>query len=242
DKGLTHQLLSVAGVPSPHFQVFTDANARMEEKLGFPLVVKPLAEGSSKGVRSSSLVKDEESLRRQVSWVIKTYNQPAIVEEFLPGREFTVGLIGNGEPKVLPIVEILLENLPSGSSSLYSYEAKWIWDTPEKPLDMFSCPAEIPHKLEKEIKRIAVKTFKVLQCRDVCRMDMRLDEDDKPHILEVNPLPGMIPNPDDHSCLPEAASMAGYTYDQLICTILWQALKRYDLQHLLKDQSLIKLV
>lgn len=239
DKGLTHQLLSVAGVPSPHFQVFTDANARMEEKLGFPLVVKPLAEGSSKGVRSSSLVKDEESLRRQVSWVIKTYNQPAIVEEFLPGREFTVGLIGNDEPKVLPIVEILLENLPSGSSSLYSYEAKWIWDTHEKPLDMFSCPAEIPRKLEKEIKRIAVKTFKVLQCRDVCRIDMRLDEDNKPHVLEVNPLPGMIPNPDAHSCLPEAASVADYTYDQLISTILWQALKRYDLQHLLKDKSLM---
>jgi D-alanine-D-alanine ligase len=241
DKGLTHQILSVAGIPSPSFQVFTDAYERIEEKLGFPLVVKPLAEGSSKGVRSSSLVRDEDSLRRQVLWVTKTYNQPAIVEEFLSGREFTIGLIGNDDPKVLPIVEILLENLPSGSSPLYSYEAKWIWDTPEKPLDMFRCPADIPRKLEKDINRIAVKTFKVLHCRDVCRIDMRLGQDGKPRVLEVNPLPGMIPNPDAHSCLPEAASIAGYTYDQLICTILWQSIKRYNLQHLFKNQSLIKI-
>jgi len=71
---------------------------------------------------------------------------------------------------------------------------------------------------------------------------MRLDENKRPHVLEVNPLPGLIPNPDAHSCLPEAARAAGYTYDQLICTILWQALKRYRLQHLFKDQSLIKLL
>jgi len=241
NKALTHQILSVNGVPSPSFQVFKRADERINRNLGFPLVVKPLFEGSSKGVRSSSLVKDEESLRRQVSWVIKTYDQPAIVEEFLSGREFTVGLIGNGNPTVLPIVEILLDKLPSGASPLYSYEAKWVWDTPEKPLDMFRCPADIPLKLEKEIRHIAVKTFKVLNCRDVCRIDMRLNKNGKPRVLEVNPLPGLIPNPDAHSCLPEAARAAGYTYDQLICTILWQALKRYDLQHLFENQSLIKL-
>lgn len=241
NKALTHQLLSVNGVPSPSFQVFTRADERIDEKLRFPFVVKPLFEGSSKGVRGSSLVRDEKSLRRQVSWVIKTYNQPAIVEEFLPGREFTVGLIGNDNPTVLPIVEILLDKLPSGASPLYSYEAKWVWDTPEKPFDISRCPADIPPKLEKEIRRIAVKTFKVLNCRDICRIDMRLDENGKPRVLEVNPLPGLIPNPDAHSCLPEAARAAGYTYDQLICTILWQALKRYDLQHLFKERQLINL-
>jgi len=241
NKALTHQLLSVNGVPSPSFQVFTREDERIDEKLRFPFVVKPLLEGSSKGVRGSSLVRDEKSLRRQVSWVIKTYNQPAIVEEFLPGREFTVGLIGNDNPTVLPIVEILLDKLPSGASPIYSYEAKWVWDTPEKPFDISRCPADIPPKLEKEIRRIAVKTFKVLNCRDICRIDMRLDENGKPRVLEVNPLPGLIPNPDAHSCLPEAARAAGYTYDQLICTILWQALKRYDLQHPFKGQTIINL-
>jgi len=239
NKALTHQILRVNGVPSPAFQVFKRDDEGINRDLEFPLVVKPLYEGSSKGVRSSSLVKDEESLRRQVSWVIKTYNQPAIVEEFLLGREFTVGLIGNGNPTVLPIVEILLDKLPSEASPLYSYEAKWVWDTPEKPLDMFRCPADMPLKLEKEIRRIAIKTFKVLNCRDICRIDVRLDKNGKPRVMEVNPLPGLIPNPDAHSCLPEAARAAGFTYDQLICTILWLALKRYNLQYLFENQSLI---
>ena len=241
DKALTHQVLSYNGVPSPSFQVFKKAEAELDRKLDFPLVVKPLCEGSSKGIRSSSLVKNETELRKQVSWVVATYNQPVIVEEFLPGREFTVGLIGNEKPTVLPLVEILLDKLPEKASHIYSYEAKWIWDIPEKPLDIFQCPADVTQNLEKEIKRVAVKTFKVLNCRDVCRMDMRLDKNNEPRVLEVNPLPGMIPNPEAHSCLPEAARAAGFTYDQLICTILWQALKRYGMQHLFTDESLIKL-
>jgi D-alanine-D-alanine ligase len=242
DKALTHQVLSVNGVPSPNFQVFSAPHQKRQRKLEFPLIVKPLAEGSSKGIRSTSLVKDEQSLREQLSWVIKTYKQPAIVEEFLPGREFTVGLIGNDAPLVLPIIEILLEKLPSGASPIYSYEAKWIWDVPEKPLDIFNCPADIPDELEKEIRKTAVKTFKVLNCRDLCRMDVRLDKNGKPRILEVNPLPGLIPDPDAHSCLPEAAGEAGFTYEQLICTVLWQALKRYNLQHLFGDRSLVCLL
>jgi D-alanine-D-alanine ligase len=241
NKALTHQILAANRIPSPLYQIFTSSDTRVGRWLRFPLVVKPLAEGSGKGVRSSSLVKDAESLRKQVSWVTTTYHQAAIVEEFLPGREFTVGLIGNDEPTVLPIVEIQLDKLPKGSSPLYSYEAKWIWDTPEKPLDMFTCPAQIPDRLEKGIRRIAAKTFKILDCRDICRIDVRLDDEGKPHVLEVNPLPGMIPDPAAHSCLPEAARAAGYTYDQLVCTIFWQALKRYGLQEKLEDPSLVKL-
>jgi len=239
DKALTHKVLSSYGVPSPKFQVFKRVDDELE--LDFPLVVKPLLEGSSKGIRSSSLVKDDQSLRRQVAWVIETYHQPAIVEEFMPGREFTVGLIGNGEPLVLPIVEICLGKLPNGASPIYSYEAKWIWDTPEKPLEIFECPAKIPLDLKSEIEEISVKTFKVLNCRDICRIDMRLDSEGTPRVLEVNPLPGLIPDPRAHSCLPEAARAAGFTYEELICTILWQALKRYGLQHLFKGKSLVKI-
>ncbi|MBS7639996.1 MAG: ATP-grasp domain-containing protein [Candidatus Bathyarchaeia archaeon] len=241
DKALTHKVLSAHGVPSPKFQVFRRADERLDSGMDFPLVVKPLAEGSSKGIRSSSLVRDEESLRRQVSWVIETYHQPAIVEEFMPGREFTVGLIGNEEPTVLPIVEIQLDKLPNSASPIYSYEAKWIWDTPEKPLDIFQCPARIQRDLENEIREISIKTFKILNCRDVCRIDMRLDSEGVPRVLEVNPLPGLIPDPEAHSCLPEAARAAGFTYDELICTILWQALKRYGLQHLFRGKSLVKI-
>jgi D-alanine-D-alanine ligase len=241
DKCLTHQLLNATGISSLSFQVFTNADTELDKRLAYPLIVKPLSEGSSKGVRNNSLVENEQSLRNQVSWVMKTYDQPAIVEQFLPGREFTVSLIGNDEPTVLPIVEILFDKLPIGSNPLYSYEAKWIWDTLEKPLKMFSCPAEIPNKLEEEIRYISVETFRAIHCRDICRVDIRLDENGKPQVMEVNPLPGMIPNPDIHSCLPAAATVAGITYDQLICTILWVALKRYGLQHLFKNQSQVRL-
>jgi D-alanine-D-alanine ligase len=106
---------------------------------------------------------------------------------------------------------------------------------------MFRCPADIPQGLEGEIKRVAVKTFKVLGCRDMCRVDIRLDKNGKPNVLEANPLPGMIPDPKAHSCMPEAAYAAGFTYNQLICTILWQALKRYNMQHLFKNRSLVKI-
>ncbi|MEM2029113.1 MAG: ATP-grasp domain-containing protein [Candidatus Bathyarchaeia archaeon] len=241
DKAMTHKVLSAYGVPSPKFQVFKRADEELDGNLSFPLVVKPLLEGSSKGIRSSSLVRDEKSLRKQVSWVIKTYRQPAIVEEFMPGREFTVGLIGNEEPFVLPIVEIQLDKLPNGASPIYSYEAKWVWDTPEKPLDIFKCPADIPLELDEEIREIAIKTFKILNCRDLCRIDMRLDKEGTPRVLEVNPLPGLIPDPNAHSCLPEAARAAGFTYEELICTILWQALKRYGLQNLFKNKHLVKI-
>ena len=241
DKSLTHIVLSSLGVPSPSFQVLRDKNEDLDKELAFPLVVKPLAEGSSKGITNSSLVNDTRSLRSQLSIITEKYKQPAIVEEFLPGREFTVGLIGNDEPTILPIVEILLEKLPEGVSQLYSYEAKWVWDTPEKPLDIFCCPAELDQELEGEIKDIAVRTFKVLGCKDLCRTDIRLDVNGEPHVIEVNPLPGLIPDPNAHSCLPEAARTAGFTYDQLICTILWQGLKRYDMQGRFENHSLIKI-
>jgi len=187
------------------------------------------------------LIRDAKALREKVSWVVKTYNQPAIVEEFLPGREFTIGLIGNEPPTVLPVVEILLEKLPAKASKLYSYEAKWIWDVPENPLEIFHCPANITEELKERLVEIAVKTFSVLNCKDVCRIDMRLDRSNMPRVLEVNPIPGLIPNPDAHSCLPEAARVAGYSYDQLICTILWYGLKRYGLDHLFEERTLIKI-
>ncbi|MEM3440179.1 MAG: ATP-grasp domain-containing protein [Candidatus Bathyarchaeia archaeon] len=241
NKALTHRILSASGIPSPSFQVFERGDEELEGGLEFPLVVKPLSEGSSKGIRNDSLVKDEAGLRRQVSKVLEVYKQPAIVEEFLPGREFTVGLIGNSEPTVLPIVEILLDKLPAGANPLYSYEAKWVWDVPGNPVEILHCPPQIPKEVEEEIKGIARKAFKALGCRDLCRIDIRMDGEGVPRVMEVNPLPGLIPNPDAHSCLPRAARAAGLTYDQLICTILWQALKRYGLEGLFEGKSLVKI-
>jgi len=241
DKMLTQEILHYKGVLTPRHQVLTAPEYRLSPRLRFPLIVKPIHEGSSKGIRNDSVVSNEGKLREKVAYIVKNYEQPALVEEFIDGREFTVGLLGNKNPMVLPIVEITFEGLPDGANKIYSYEAKWIWDTPEKPLDMFQCPAQVPRELSERIGRVALRVFRILGCRDVCRIDVRVDESGTPYILEVNPLPGMIPDPRAHSCLPEAARAAGFTYDQLICTILYHALERYGMGHRLEDISLVKL-
>lgn len=229
DKARTKEILSYYKIPTAKFIVVEE----IEEfdgnvELKFPLIVKPLHEGSSKGIFNSSVVSNKNELFVEVERVLKTYSEPALVEEFLPGREFTVAILGNGkDARVLPIVEIKFDSLPPEAKPIYSFEAKWIWDTPEKPLDIFQCPAEIDNKLREIIEKVALSTFKVLRCRDWCRIDLRLDRNGIPNILEVNPLPGILPNPEDNSCFPKAARAAGLTYSQMINEVLNAALKRY---------------
>lgn len=231
DKARTKEILSYYKIPTAKFFVVEDLNHfHLDIELEFPLIVKPLHEGSSKGIFNSSVVENQDELISQIERVLTSYKEPAIVEEFLPGREFTVAILGNGkDARVLPIVEIKFDSLPHGAKPIYSYEAKWIWDTPSKPLDIFKCPAEVDENLKEKIENIALLTFKVLRCRDWCRIDLRLDRDGIPNILEVNPLPGILPNPEDNSCFPKAARAAGLTYNQMINEVLNAALKRYGM-------------
>ncbi len=231
DKARTKEILSYYKIPTAKFVVVDDLDEfNGDVQLDFPLIVKPLHEGSSKGIFNSSVVSNKNELFAEVERILKTYNEPALVEEFLPGREFTVAILGNGKnARVLPIVEIKFDSLPPEAKPIYSFEAKWIWDTPEKPLDIFQCPAEIDNKLREAIEKIALSTFKILRCRDWCRIDLRLDRNGVPNILEVNPLPGILPNPEDNSCFPKAARAAGLTYNQMINEVLNAALKRYGM-------------
>ena len=128
--------------------------------------------------------------------------------------------------EILPIVEIDYSQLPSGATPIYSYEAKWVWDTPEKPLSIFRCPAPVSGELKRAIEDVVTRTCSVLRIRDWCRIDVRLDGKGVPNILEVNPLPGILPNPEDNSCLPKAARAAGYTYSDLIHRVVDEARKR----------------
>jgi D-alanine-D-alanine ligase len=114
---------------------------------------------------------------------------------------------------------------------IYSYEAKWIWDTTDRPLEIFDCPARIDAALQEMITEVCTRAYRVLDCRDWSRIDLRLDAHGRPHILEVNPLPGILPKPEDNSCFPKAARAAGMTYNQLITTVLDHALARCGLLH-----------
>ena len=236
DKSRTKEILSYYKIPNAKFVTcLPESSANildevLNARLKFPLIVKPISEGSSKGIFSSSFVKNNDELEAEVKRVTLEYNQSAIVEEFLSGREFTVAILGNGsEATVLPVVEINYNDFPGDFIPIYSYEAKWILDTRENPLDVFTCPAKIDSELETKIKSVALNAYYILRCKDWSRVDVRLDQNNEPNIIEINPLPGILPNPVDNSCFPKAARTAGLNYNDMINHVLFVAAKRHNL-------------
>jgi D-alanine-D-alanine ligase len=230
DKARAKEVLSYHNIPTAKFLLIESIEDIANFSLKFPVMIKPVAEGSSKGIFNSSLVKNINELTDRLSTNLEIYNQPFLVEEYLPGREFTVALIGNNsDTEVLPIVEINLHELPKELAPIYSYEAKWIADTRENPLNIFSCPANIDKTLYEKIEDIALRTYKVLRCKDWSRVDVRLDAAGEPNIIEVNPLPGILPDPKDNSCFPKAARVHGLSYEEMINKVLLIAAKRYNL-------------
>ncbi len=229
DKAKTKETLTFHGIPTPKFAVvekIEDLKAG-SGKLPLPLFAKPLYEGSSKGITDSNLCWDRAHLFEQTEFLLGNYKQPVLVEEYLPGKEFTCAVLGNGdEATVLPIVAMNFETLPKGALPIYSFDAKFVWDRPENPLDIFQCPARITRELQASIERVTLDAFRVLGCRDWARIDVRLDAAGVPNVLEVNPLPGILPDPADNSCLPKAARAAGISYDELIQNCLKYAAAR----------------
>ena len=229
DKARTKETLTFHGIPTPRFAVVENLRdiESLTADLQLPLFVKPLHEGSSKGITDSNLCWDRNHLARQTKFLLENYRQPVLVEQYLPGKEFTCAVLGNGdEATVLPIVGMNFESLPKGALPIYSFDAKFVWDRPEKPLEIFQCPARITKKLQASIERVTLDAFRVLGCRDWARIDVRLDAAGNPNVLEVNPLPGILPDPADNSCLPKAARAAGIGYDELIQSCLKLAATR----------------
>jgi D-alanine-D-alanine ligase len=229
DKARTKETLTFHGIPTPKFAV-VETSAEIESRtadLKLPLFVKPVHEGSSKGITDGNLCWDRSQLLRQTKFLLENYKQPVIVEEYLPGKEFTCAVLGNGrDATVLPIVAMNFESLPKGAPPIYSFDAKFVWDRPENPLDIFQCPARITRELQASIERVTLDAFRVVGCRDWARIDVRLDAAGVPNVLEVNPLPGILPDPADNSCLPKAARAAGIGYEELIQSCLKYAAAR----------------
>jgi D-alanine-D-alanine ligase len=237
DKARTKEILSYHRVPTAPF-LLVDSTEDLDHLLGgalplsppseiVPLFVKPVHEGSSKGITEKNFVRSADELEAQVRSLLQSYQQPVLVEEFLPGAEFTCGVLGNGaDARVLPMVGMNFHALPQGAVPIYGYEAKWVWDRPDRPLAIFECPAPISDALRTAIERVVLRAYRVLGCRDWARIDVRLDADGVPNIVEVNPLPGILPDPADNSCLPKAARAAGMSYDELIQACLLHAAER----------------
>lgn len=230
NKARAKEILSHYGIPTPRFVVAGSPSLDVERYLSFPMIVKPLFEGSSKGIKNDSIVSSRKELKARVSNIVSEYREPALVEEYLDGREFTVALLGNGSRlKTLPIVEINYSCLPEGVNHIYSYEAKWVLDRPEDPLNIFDCPANVNERLQKAIENVARDAFKALDVKDWCRIDIRLDSNGTPHILELNPLPGILMDPKCNSCFPKAARAAGMTFGGLVNAVVDAARERYGI-------------
>lgn len=225
-KGRTKEILQHHGVPTAPFRMLETRTDARNCDLPFPVFVKPAFEGSGKGVSVKSLCSDRKALVRQTDYLLGTYQEPVLAETYLPGAEFTVAILGTGESaRCLPIVGMKFDELPEGAPPIYGYEAKWIWDSIESPLKMFECPARIPKKLAQAVRNVALSAYRVLECRDWGRVDVRCDAAGEPMLVELNPLPGILPDPRDNSCFPKAARAAGLTYEELIRTaadLAWQ--------------------
>jgi D-alanine-D-alanine ligase len=222
DKALAKRVLKQANIPTPNFMVMSTGKERVDKTLRFPLIVKPNAEGTSKGIGPTSVVDNEEQLRDRARDLVERYGGRALVEEYISGREFTIGLLGDDPPKVLPPMEIVFTD-PTVTRPLYDFAIKQDWNKHVQ----YVCPAQLPPAMLKNLEKVARDTFEALDCRDVARVDVRLSADGTPYVLEVNPLPGLTP---DFSDLVLIGKAAGLDYRTLIGEILAGAIRRFRLQ------------
>jgi D-alanine-D-alanine ligase len=221
DKALCKRLLSTYRIRTPRYRVISEERDARPGGLHFPVIIKPNAEGSSKGIPDACIAADAEVLRALVIRSLRLYGGSVLAEEYIPGREFTVGLLGNGEDLlVFPPMEIVFRGNTERDYRIYSYGVKQDY---KKYVD-YQCPARISPALEKEMAKTARRVFNALGCRDFARVDFRLSEEGELYFIEINPLPGLAPGYSDY---PMLAEFSGVPYRELVLGVLRAGLKRY---------------
>jgi D-alanine-D-alanine ligase len=210
DKVITKVILQRHGIPTPDFWVFNSADEDVSE-VGYPVIVKPKMESVSFGLR---VVDNAEDLRDAIEFVTREFNQQALVEQFIPGREFAVGLLGNEPLEILPVLEIDLDGDPNGIQTVDDKR-----HTPRRKL----CPAPVDESLAEEIRRISAAVFRSLGLKDFARVDLRVDAEGKVYVLEVNSMASLGAS----GSYVHAAGVAGYNFDRLVNRMLEVAALRY---------------
>jgi D-alanine-D-alanine ligase len=223
NKARAKDILTYNNVLTPKFQVFTSAERKLNPELKFPMIVKPIREDGSVGIRERSVVSNEEQLKEEVDHIINLHKQEALVEEFIDGREFNVSLIGNRRPIVLPVAEIDFTEMPVHLPRIVSYRAKWVRQSIVYRKTPVICPANIDEKMKKLIEETARKCYKIFGCTGYIRLDFRYDnEKEKLYALEVNPNPDISQD----AGLVRAAGAAGISYQNLLLKIIDFAMER----------------
>ena len=223
DKPLTNRIIAGEGVCVPQSRIIDkkEQSGKTDWKsFPFPVFVKPVHEGSSKGIRLGSRVADTAEINDVVEKSLECYQQPVMVEEFIAGDEVTIGMIGNSPPRIVGIMRIKPKQ--KDANFVYSLEVKRNY---EQLVD-YECPAELPPTTLRLITDAAQKVYQVLGCRDFSRLDFRINSRGVPYFLEINPLPGLNPRTSDLGIM---ARKMGWDYQSLVVAILNAALKRYSL-------------
>ncbi|OGX31825.1 MAG: hypothetical protein A3G37_01275 [Omnitrophica WOR_2 bacterium RIFCSPLOWO2_12_FULL_46_30] len=221
DKAMTKKILISENIPTPKFFETDDPtdNIAKLRAMKFPLIVKPRCEGSSKGLSEKSRVENIEQLREQIGYIVRTYKQSALVEEFISGSEYTVALIGNNPPEILPPVQIKIDGRLKLGDKFYTF-ARIHSDRLE-----YVCADKIDKPLKEKLMNLALRTYKAIDCRDFGRVDFRVDQDNNPYVLEINPLPSLS-SADVFTCI---ANYLNVRYEEMIRRILDAALTRCGL-------------
>ncbi|MBI4864956.1 MAG: ATP-grasp domain-containing protein [Candidatus Riflebacteria bacterium] len=210
------QILAAEGVPTPRSVLVRDLIDLGRFDIKFPVIVKPVQENASLGITQESVAYAPADLVGPVTQVLEKYRQPALVEQYIEGREFNVAILGGRKPWVLPISEVDYSSLPEGLPRILFYEAKWIEDSPLFQKTPIVCPARLTPRLADEIKKIALEAYVALGCSGYARVDMRVSRRGKPYVIEVNCNPSLAPE----AGLARSARVAGLTYPMLVETIV----------------------
>lgn len=219
DKVMAKKVFIAENIPTPKFFEIKNPECINIDHHKFPLIVKPRFEGSSKGLSENSRVEDMDGLKAQAEYIINTYKQPALVEEFISGQEFTVAIIGNDPPEVMPVVQIKIDGKYKLNDKFYTF-SRITSDRLE-----YICPARISAELRNKLSDLALKTYNAVECRDFGRVDFRVDNEGNAFVLEINPLPSLS----TEDVFEVVAKEIGITYNEIIGRILKSALKRYGL-------------
>jgi len=223
NKDASKKICKYHNIPTPRFQAFSEMEELKEFDLDFPVIVKPVHEGTSKGITNDSYVENIESLKQKVQYILENFKEPAQVEEYIDGREFSAGILGNDPYIIFQPIEVDFSTFPAHLHHFYSYEAKTKYDNPNNMI----YPARVTPREEQEIKRIAIKAYRAFKCRDFGRCDFRMDQKGRIYLLEMTALPGLSGDPLENNEFAKAGLYYGFTYIEFINKILGYALKRY---------------
>ncbi len=223
-KARVKEILAAHKIPTPRFVIYRNI-AELDSNglaLNYPLIVKPAREDASVGIDNNSVVENVAALRKRVRHIFNEHDQPAIVEEYITGREINIAVIGNRRPIAMPISEIDFSGLPADYPKIVTYNAKWMQGTPEFVGTVGMCPANIPVEVEKKAKEIALKVYRIMGLRDYARVDMRLTKNLAPYVIEANPNPDIS----DDAGFARSAQAYGFSFEETICKIVEYALER----------------